>query len=129
MLCQFYTKLYIFLRLAEYFRTYTYSILCNNFNSWKKLVYTFLNPSMPYISNMQHSAKISILFREGIIKIISYERCAYKSVDDKSPSWDTSRKTTKKIMHLRVNLVNHFLKLRKRLGKLLKILMNPNDIL
>ena len=49
MLCQFYTKLYIFLRLAEYFRTYTYSILCNNFNSWKKLVYTFLNPSMPYL--------------------------------------------------------------------------------
>ena len=78
---------------------------------------------------MQHSAKISILFREGIIKIISYERRAYKSVDDKSTSWDTSRKTTKKIMHLRVNLVDHFLKLRKRLGKLLKILMNPNDIL
>ena len=48
---------------------------------------------------MQRSAKILILNLEGIIEKISYEQRAYESVDEKSLSSDTSRKTTKKRIH------------------------------
>ena len=40
--------------------------------------------------------EISILFQEGIIKKMSYERRDYESVDEKSLSYAVSRKTTKK---------------------------------
>ena len=53
-----------------------------------------LNPSSVAISH--RLANISILILEGIIKKISYDRCAYESVDDKSLSLAMSRKTTKK---------------------------------
>ena len=38
------------------------------------------------VSYMRRSAKIMILNEEGIIEIISYERRAYESVDEKSLS-------------------------------------------
>ena len=46
---------------------------------------------------MRRSAKILILILEGIIKKNFCERRDYESVDEKSLSWATSRKTTKKI--------------------------------
>ena len=41
---------------------------------------------MLFVSYMRRSAKILILNKEGIIKKISYERCDYESVDEKSLS-------------------------------------------
>ena len=38
---------------------------------------------MRFVSYMRRSAKIKILNKEGIIEQISYERCAYESVDEK----------------------------------------------
>ena len=40
--------------------------------------------------------EILILFSEGIIKKITYERRTYESVDEKSLSYAMSRKTMKK---------------------------------
>ena len=51
---------------------------------------------MRFVSYMRRSAKILIFNKEGIIEIISYERGAYESVDEKSLSLFMSRKTTKK---------------------------------
>ena len=45
---------------------------------------------------MSPFTEISILFKEMIIKEISYERSAYESVGEKSLSKVMSRKTTKK---------------------------------
>ena len=42
------------------------------------------NPLMPTTTLVAHFTEISILFWEGIIKKISYERRAYESVDEKS---------------------------------------------
>ena len=44
------------------------------------------NPLLPNAAKMRRSAKIFILILEGIIKKISYERCDYESVDEKSLS-------------------------------------------
>ena len=44
------------------------------------------NPLMPRRTLVAPFTKISILFLEGIIKKISYERRAYESVDEKSLS-------------------------------------------
>ena len=41
---------------------------------------------MLFVSYMRRSAKILILYKEGIIEKVSYERRAYESVDDGSPS-------------------------------------------
>ena len=41
---------------------------------------------MLFVSYMRRGAKISILNKERIIEKISYERCAYESVDEKSLS-------------------------------------------
>ena len=41
---------------------------------------------MRLVSYMRRSAEILILNKEGIIGKISYERCAYESVDEKSLS-------------------------------------------
>ena len=41
---------------------------------------------MPIVAFMRRSAKILILFQEGIIKKNSYERRDYESVDEKSLS-------------------------------------------
>ena len=51
---------------------------------------------MFFVSYVRRSAKILILNKEWFIEKISYERRAYESVDEKSLSWVTSRKTTKK---------------------------------
>ena len=60
---------------------------------------------MLFVSYMRRSAKILILNKEGIIEKISHERRAYESVDEKSLSWAMSRKTMKKFMHLRVQVI------------------------
>ena len=39
---------------------------------------------MRFVSYMRRSAKILILNKEGIIEKISYERCAYESVDERA---------------------------------------------
>ena len=44
------------------------------------------NPLKPRRSQVSSFTEISVLFKEGIIKIISYERRAYESVDEKSLS-------------------------------------------
>ena len=44
------------------------------------------NPLVPRAHKSVRIAKILILKLEGIIKKISYERRAYESVDEKSPS-------------------------------------------
>ena len=54
---------------------------------------------MRFVSDMRRSAKFLILNKEGILEKISYERCAYESVDEKSLSYVMSRKTTKKRIH------------------------------
>ena len=54
------------------------------------------NPLTPRRTQVYPFTEISMLFKEGIIKKISYERCAYESVDEKSLSQVMSRKTTKK---------------------------------
>ena len=41
---------------------------------------------MIFVSHMRRSTKILILNKEGIIKINSYERRTYESVDEKSLS-------------------------------------------
>ena len=41
---------------------------------------------MHFVSYVRRSAKILILNKEGIIEKISYEPCAYESVDEKSLS-------------------------------------------
>ena len=46
----------------------------------------YYDPLMLFVSYVQRSAKILISNKEGIIKKISYERCAYESVDEKSLS-------------------------------------------
>ena len=46
----------------------------------------FFNPLTPRRTLVSPFAEISILFYEGIIKKISYERRAYESVDEKSLS-------------------------------------------
>ena len=51
---------------------------------------------MPRRTQVSPFTELSILFQEGIIQKISYERRAYESVDEKSLSWVMSRKTTKK---------------------------------
>ena len=45
-----------------------------------------LNPLVPSVLNIVRLTKISILIQEGILKKNSYERHAYKSVDEKSLS-------------------------------------------
>ena len=59
-------------------------------------MYLVFNPLTPRRTLVAPFTEISILFWEGIIKKISYERRAYESVDEKSLYWVTSRKTTKK---------------------------------
>ena len=54
------------------------------------------NPLVPSAHKSVRIAKISILKLEGIIKIISYERRDYESVDENSLSKAMSRKTTKR---------------------------------
>ena len=44
------------------------------------------NPFPPSVPIWHRLAKLSILILEGIIKKISYERCDYESVDEKSLS-------------------------------------------
>ena len=44
------------------------------------------NPLVHSVHYKEHSTKILILILEGILKKISYERCAYESVDDRNPS-------------------------------------------
>ena len=44
------------------------------------------NPLTPRRTQVSPFTEISILFKEGIIKKISYERRAYESVDEKSLS-------------------------------------------
>ena len=41
---------------------------------------------MLFVSYMRRSAKILILYKEGIIEKIYYERRAYESIDEKSLS-------------------------------------------
>ena len=55
-----------------------------------------LNPLTPRRTQISPLTEISILFKEGIIKKISYERRAYESVAEKSLSKAMSRKTKKK---------------------------------
>ena len=57
----------------------------NNYVAKIRLV-TFLNPITPRRTQVSPFTEISILFYEGIIKKISYERRAYESVDEKSLS-------------------------------------------
>ena len=45
-----------------------------------------INPFPPSVLIWQRLAKLSILILEGTIKKISYERCDYESVDEKSLS-------------------------------------------
>ena len=45
-----------------------------------------VNPLTPRRTQVSPFTEISILFEEGIIKKISYERRAYESVDEKSLS-------------------------------------------
>ena len=45
-----------------------------------------INPLTPRRTQVSPFTEISILFQEGIIKKISYERRAYESVDEKSLS-------------------------------------------
>ena len=55
---------------------------------------------MRFVSYMRRSAKILILNKEGIIEIISHERRAYESVDEKSVAiLGYVPKTTKKRIH------------------------------
>ena len=51
---------------------------------------------MPRKTQVSPFIEISILFQEGIIKEISYERRAYESVDEKSLSQVMSKKKKKK---------------------------------
>ena len=56
---------------------------------WAKGVFyrsVVLNPLTPRRTLVSPFTEISILFYEGIIKKISYERSAYESVDEKSLS-------------------------------------------
>ena len=46
----------------------------------------FFNPLIPRRTRVSSFTEISILFYEGIIKKISYERRAYESVGEKSLS-------------------------------------------
>ena len=52
----------------------------------KMRIYTFFIPFPPSLPIWHRSAILSILILEGIIKIISYERRDYESVDEKSLS-------------------------------------------
>ena len=52
----------------------------------KMRIYTFFNPFPPSVPIWHRSAKLSILILKGISKKISYERCDYESVDEKSLS-------------------------------------------
>ena len=45
-----------------------------------------INPLLPIAHKSARICEISILKLEGIIKKISYERCDYESVDEKSLS-------------------------------------------
>ena len=45
-----------------------------------------INPLVPSAHKSVRKAKILILKLEGIIKKISYERCDYESIDEKSLS-------------------------------------------
>ena len=54
---------------------------------------------MLFVSYMRRSAKILILYEEGIIEKVSDERRAYESVDDGRPSWLISRKAKEKNIH------------------------------
>ena len=49
-------------------------------------IISLINPLTPRRTQVSPFTEISILFKEGIIKIISYERRAYESVDEKSLS-------------------------------------------
>ena len=78
---------------------YSYGILIYQDVSWEKFngylkTLNLLTPRRIWVSPL---TEISILFQEGIIKKISYERRDYESVDEKSVSYAISRKTTKKI--------------------------------
>ena len=48
--------------------------------------YSSINPLTPRRTQVSPFTEISILFSEGIIKKISYERRDYESVDEKSLS-------------------------------------------
>ena len=61
----------------------------------------FFNPFPPSVPIWHRLAKLSILILEGIIKKISYDRCDYESVDEKSLSYAEFRKTTKKIQEVK----------------------------
>ena len=53
----------------------------------KSEIATFsINPFPPSVPIWHHLVKLSISILEGIIKKISYERCDYESVDEKSLS-------------------------------------------
>ena len=52
----------------------------------RKTTKTRINPFSHSGHCIWPPSKISILVKEGIVKKISYERRAYESVDDKSPS-------------------------------------------
>ena len=52
----------------------------------KKRKFTnYINPSTPRRTQVSPSTEISILFWEGIVKKVSYERRAYELVDEKEP--------------------------------------------
>ena len=43
--------------------------------------------------------------KKGIMEKLSYERCVYESVDDKSLSWDRSQKWTENRIHAAKGLI------------------------
>ena len=59
------------------------SVLCTLFIHKLGTIFIPFPPSVPI---WQRLAKLSILILEGTIKKISYERCDYESVDEKSLS-------------------------------------------
>ena len=64
---------------------------------WRKWKFTnFFNPLLPIAYKSARIDKISILKLEGIIKLISFERRDYESVEEKSLSQAVTQKTTKK---------------------------------
>ena len=69
-------------------------MVCSKKSKPLKNNYPIHNPLVPSAQKSVRIDKISILKLEGIIKIISYERRDYESVDEKSLSLAKSRKKT-----------------------------------